>query len=55
MTWYDENAGEKQITEEWLVENFPGEVASIVATFDIAWSGWECDWKGALVTHGGVS
>jgi hypothetical protein len=54
MTWYDENAGEKQIADEWLAETFPGEVTSIVATFDIAWSGWECDWKGALVTHGGV-
>ncbi len=54
MTWYDENAGEKQIADEWLAETFRGEVTSIVATFDIAWSGWECDWKGALVTHGGV-
>lgn len=54
MTWYDENAGETPIAGEWLAETFPGEVTSIVATFDIAWSGWECGWKGALVTHGGV-
>jgi hypothetical protein len=54
MSWYDESADEKQVTEEWLAENFRGESVEILATFDVAWSGWECDWKGALVTHGGV-
>lgn len=54
MTWYDESENEKKRTREWLVENFPGESTLIVATFDVAWSGWECDWKGALVIHGEV-
>ncbi len=35
MSWYDGNTSEKQIADKWLVEN-PGEVTSIVATFDIA-------------------
>jgi len=54
MTWYNESETERQGTREWLKEQFPGEGALVVATFDIAWSGWECDWKGALVTHGGI-
>ena len=54
MSWYNESASEEQATRDWLAENFPDEVTSIVATFDVAWSGWECDWKGALIMHGGV-
>lgn len=54
MSWYDESDFEKDRAASWLKENFPGDRVEILATFDIAWVGWECDWKGALVAANGV-
>ena len=54
MSWYDDSDHEKQQAAVWLAENFPGDSVEILATFDVAWSGWECDWKGALVSANGV-
>lgn len=54
MSWYDDSDDEKHRTANWLAENFPGDQVEVLATFDVAWSGWGCDWKGALVAASGV-
>lgn len=38
---------------EVLQQRYPGEKIEIVDTFDIAWSGWELDSQGALITRDG--
>lgn len=50
-TWSYEGALEN--AREQLAERFPSEVIEIVDTFDIAWSGWEFDFQGALITRDG--
>lgn len=40
---------------EVLAERFPGDAIEILEAFDIAYSGWECDYKGALITRNGVA
>lgn len=49
-TWADESALE--YASEVLAERYPGEVITIIETFDIAWVGWECDYRGAFIRHG---
>lgn len=42
------------VAMERLAERYPEEVVEIIETFDIAYSGWECDYQGALITHDGA-
>lgn len=38
----------------YLTEKYPGATIEILQLFDIAWSGWECESTGALITRDGV-
>lgn len=46
--WYQGNAALRAIAE--LAGRFPGQHVEIVDTFDIAWSAWEGDSQGALIS-----
>ncbi len=51
-TWATESALEH--AAQVLAERYPSERIEILEAFDIAWSGWEFDYQGALITHDGV-
>lgn len=53
MTWTDYDIHFEHALEV-LAERFPGETIEIIEGFDIAYSGWECDANGALITRDGV-
>ena len=54
MSWYTESEAFHAGAHAELAERYPGETIEILDTFDIAYVGWECDFQGALITHGGV-
>ncbi len=53
MTWSDYEHALERARDE-LRERFPNAHPAILMTFDIAWSGWEGDSRGALITLDGV-
>lgn len=48
----DEHALER--ARRLLAERFPGAQIEILECFDIAYSGWECEYQGALISRDGV-
>lgn len=52
-SWAD-NDGALERARELLADRYPKTVPAILDTFDIAYSGWEADYMGALITVDGV-
>lgn len=53
MTWSDDEAALEHAIER-LQKRYPGQKIEIITAFDIAHVGWEFDYQGALIRHGGV-
>ena len=52
-SWAD-TEGALECAREQLAERYPNTSPAILETFDIAYSGWECEYQGALITVDGV-
>ena len=52
-SWADTD-GALDRARELLADRYPNTYPAILETFDIAWSGWEADYMGALITVDGV-
>lgn len=52
-SWADSEHALKR-ARELLADRYPNSSPAILATFDIAYSGWEADYMGALITVDGV-
>ena len=53
MTWSNNSVYTMASAEAWFLESYPYEDVVVLQTFDVAWSGWEGDTQGALITHNG--
>lgn len=54
MSSWADNESALNRARELLADRFPHTVPAIIDTFDIAYSGWEADYMGALITVDGV-
>lgn len=54
MSSWADNESALERARELLADRFPHTVPAIIDTFDIAYSGWEADYMGALITRDGV-
>lgn len=54
MTSWADNESALDRARELLADRYPHSSPAILETFDIAWSGWEADYMGALITVDGV-
>ncbi len=54
MSSWADNGSALDRARELLADRFPHTAPAIIDTFDIAYSGWEADYMGALITRDGV-